>query len=298
MEMRSKEFDDKEYFTSGMPEFTSDSPFLVSSSSWLNDPVARDFVAKHALRRNHVGVPTTYDITECLPIVSEFFKKNIFKIESLFAEERAKNPALDEWLNERFISNLTIENLEKYPKGSVGNIFYRYMVLNKFKPDFTAGEQVGQTQFEYFYKRLSQQHDLEHIVGGFGFHWLGEIGVTYMRVGAYFRHLSPELAGLLNTTYAFLLGPLSMRTWLHYPETFNAYYDVVQLGMDVGRRSEPIFMMKYEPVLHLSVEEAREALGYRGVVELDVRKEAEIWGEKVPVAIDPRLQDDLAPAAE
>ena len=46
------------------------------------------------------------------------------------------------------------------------------------------------------------------------------------------------------------------------------------------------------------VAEAREALGYRGVVELDVRKEADIWGEKVPVAIDPRLQDDLAPAAE
>lgn len=173
------------------------------------------------------------------------------------------------------------------------------MTLNGYQADFTAGAQLGPTQFEYFQKRLSQQHDLEHILGGFALHHLGEIGVTYMRVGAYFKYLSPELAGILNTTYTLLLGPLQMRTWLHYPETYNTFHDVMHQGLTVGRMSEPMFMMKYEPALHLSVQEAREMLGFRNVVDMDVRKEADIWGENVPVAIDPRLvPEDEAAAAE
>lgn len=46
----SNEFDNKAYFVGGMPQWQTDSPFLVSSSSWLNNPIARDYVAKQALR--------------------------------------------------------------------------------------------------------------------------------------------------------------------------------------------------------------------------------------------------------
>jgi ubiquinone biosynthesis protein Coq4 len=298
MGSESKEFDNKEYFVGGMPVFTTDSPFLVSSSSWLNDPLARDYVAKQALRKNHVDVPTTYDITECLPLVHPFYVQNMPRIEGLFIEERKKNPALDAWFEERFVSDMSLEKLSKHAKGSVGNLLYRYATLNGYKADFTEGQEIGNTHFEYFNKRLSQQHDLEHILGGFALHYLGESGVTFMRVGSYFQHLSPELAGLLNTTYTFLLGPLMMRTWLHYPETYNAFYDVMHQGMTVGRQSDPIFLMKYEPILDLSVEEAREQLGYRGVVDMDVRKEADVWGENTPVAIDPRLVEEVPEPAE
>lgn len=299
MVYESKALDEKEYFVGGMPEFTTDGPFLTSTSRWLNDPVVREYTATAALRRNHVDVPTTYDITQVMPIVQPYYAKNIMQIEKLFAIERQKNPALNAWFEERFVSDMSDEALAKYPKGSVGNLLYRYVKLNGYQADFTAGSEVGPSQFEYFMKRLSQQHDLEHILGGFALHYMGEIGVTYMRVGAYFKYLSPELAGILNTTYTLLLGPLQMRTLLHYPETYNTYHDVVQQGTNVGRLSEPMFMMKYEPAMHLSVEEAREMLGFRGVVDMDVRKDADIWGEFVPVAIDPRLvPDDTAEAAE
>lgn len=243
-------------------------------------------------------MPTTFDITECMPLVNAYYRENMPRIEGLFMAERKINPALDAWFEERFVSDMSNESLSQYPRGSVGNLLYRYVTLNGFKADFTEGQPLGQTHFEYFNKRLSQQHDLEHLLGGFALHYLGEIGVTYMRVGAYFKYLSPELAGMLNTTYTFLLGPLMMRTCLHYPETFNTWYDVVHQGMTVGRQSEPMFMMKYEPVLHLPVEEAREQLGFRGVIEMDAKREADIWGENVPVAIDPRLVEDVAEAAE
>lgn len=151
----NQEFDKEEYFTSGMRVFTTDSPFLISSSPWLDDPVVGDFVARHSLRRNHVSIPTTYDITECAPMVKKYYAQNIARIQALFIAERRKNPALNAWFEERFVSDLVTDTLVQYPKGSVGHLFHRYVVLNNFKPDFIASRELGSTHFEYFQKRLS-----------------------------------------------------------------------------------------------------------------------------------------------
>lgn len=287
----------KDYFVPDLPDFATDGPFLVSSSEWLNNPMAREYVAKCALRKNHEKVPTTFDITEALPLIKPFLTKEIMRIETLFQKERARWPELDAWFKEGHLSTYTADSLAEYPEGSVGHLVHRYLVLNGYKADFAEGQELGPSQLEYFMRRLSQQHDVEHILGNFSLHYFGEVGVTYMRVGSYFRHLDPELAGLLNTTYTFLLGPLMMRTWLHYPQTFNAFYDTMAQGMKVGRESDPIFMMKYEPILHLTPEEAREVMGYRGVSDLDYPEEADIWGEHTKVALDPRIED-MQEAAE
>jgi ubiquinone biosynthesis protein Coq4 len=279
----------KDYFVPDLPEFTSDSPFLVSSSEWLNNPTAREYVATAAMRRNHKDVPTTYDITQVMPMIQPFLAKNIMRIEQLFMEERQRWPELDAWFKEGHVSTYTAESLGQYPEGSVGWLVHRYLVLNGFKADFTEGQPLGPTQYEYFQRRLSQQHDVEHVLAGFPLDYLGEAGVTFVRVGSYFKYLSPELAGLLNIQYTFLLGPLMTRTWLHYPETYNTFHDAMTQGIRVGRESEPVFMMKYEPILHLPVEEAREKLGYRGVVDMDLRAPADIWSEFTKVALDPRM---------
>lgn len=281
----------KDYFVPDLPEFETDSPFLVSSSEWLNNPIAREYVAKQSLRKNHEMVPTTFDITEALPLIKPYLMKNIMKIEGLFQEERKRWPELDAFFKEGHVSTYTAETLGEYPEGSVGHLVHRYLVLNKYKADFAEGQELGPTQLEYFMRRLSQQHDVEHILGNFSLHYFGEVGVTAMRIGSYFKYLNPELAGLLNTTYTFLIGPLQMRTWLHYPQTWNAFNDTFAQGIKVGRESEPVFIMKYEPILHLTPEEAREEMGYRGVSELDFPEEADAWGEGTKVALDPRIVD-------
>jgi ubiquinone biosynthesis protein COQ4 len=286
-----------EYFRQGMKEFFTDSPVPISSSMWLNDPRIRDFVAKHSLRRNHKDFPQTVEITEIVPILRDYQKHGTGFVEAMFTEERKNNAALDAWFDEGFTSSLNLETLKGYPHGSVGNIFYRYLIANDFVPEF-AGVPIGSPQMDYFYKRLSQQHDLEHILGGFGFEYLGEQGVTWMRHAAYHRHLSPGLAGVLNITYAFLLAPSILRTMLHYPQTFETLWDVINQGVAVGRASDPIFMMKYEPVLHLAPADAREQLGYRSVVEMRVKAMADIWADNGKTAIDPRLEDETRQAAE
>ncbi len=295
----NKEYDNKEYFTRGMKSFTTESPFPISSSKWLDDPRVRDYVSKHSLRRNHKDVPITVEINQAGEMLTPFYMQmdGVPRTEELFAKERKKNKALDAWFEERFLSNLTVDTLKDYPKDSVGNIFYRYLIANDFVPEFSPGP-CGATQFEYFIKRLSQCHDLEHILGGFGFEYIGEQGVTWMRHAAYFRYLSPELAGQLNVNYAFLLSPLILRTMLHYPETMETVWDCINQGVLVGRTSSPIYMMKYEPILHLPVEEARRVLGYQNVVEQRIKPMADIWAEHCKTAIDPRIGEDLKQAAE
>lgn len=278
-----------EYFRQGMKEFFTDSPLPISSSMWLNDARMRDYVSKHSLRRNHKDVPLTSELTEIVPILKEYQKHGTGFVEAMFTAERQKNPAFDAWFNEGFRSSLNADNLKDYPQNSVGNIFYRYLILNNFVPEF-KGDPTGAGQLDYFQKRLSQQHDLEHIVGGFGFEEIGEQGVTWMRVASYQRHMSPELAGLLNATYSFLLCPLIMRTMLHYPQTFDVVWDTINRGVLIGRTSDPIYMMKYEPVLHLPLGEARAKLGYRNVQDIDISKVASAWSEGAVQPVDPRNQ--------
>ena len=48
------------YFRRGLREdFGTESPWLISSSRWLNDARFREYASKHALRRNHQDAPIT-----------------------------------------------------------------------------------------------------------------------------------------------------------------------------------------------------------------------------------------------
>lgn len=278
----------KDYFRRGLREdFTTESPWLVSSSRWLNDPRFREYVSKHSLRRNHRDAPITMELPDIVPILEDHQRRDADYIEAVFTAERRRNPAFDAWLSEGFVSTYTIEDLRQHPPGSCGDLLRGYLELNGYEIAF-PNEHVGAPQFDYFQLRLTQQHDLEHILGGFAFDWIGELSATWLRYGSYQRHLGPELCGIVGELYAFLLAPSIMRTMLHYPQAFDEYWDSINQAMLVGRTSEPVFMMKYEPVLHLPPSEARKKLGYRNVVERDTQACSDVWSEGCPTAKDPR----------
>ena len=50
-------------------------------------------------------------------------------------------------------------------------------------------------------------------------------------------------------------------------------------GIKVGQASGPIFMFRYEEVLSLSVDEAREALGVRMAHDIDTAEASAIFTE-------------------
>jgi ubiquinone biosynthesis protein COQ4 len=110
---------------------------------------------------------------------------------------------------------------------------------------------------------------------------LGEVVPYWMALSNLSQHLSQPLAGELNVKYMFNAMRVLSRAILHYPETWPKMLECIVQGIKVGQESGPIFMFKYEDVLSLSVEEAREALGVRQAYDVDTTDMARIFTEEV-----------------
>ncbi len=270
--------DDVPYLMRGIAEVTTDSSMLVSSSKYLNDPVLRDWVSTHMLRRSGQDRPSPSDSMTLVGILGRLQDKAA--IEAMFTAERRKNPALDRWFEEKFISTYGRQDLERHPPGSVGRIFYDHLTRGGFEVDLVARYEP-KTQLEYFNFRAGQTHDLEHIMGGAGFDYLGELIPYYMRLTNLFKMFSPELAGELSVFSILGSTRILTRCVLHYPQTWLTALETVERGARVGRASDAFFMARYEDVFHLTPTEARAVLGIREAVDVDTRPASDIWEEKV-----------------
>lgn len=265
---------DYSYLMKGIEKVETNSSTLVSSSKYLNDARVRDWVATHLLRRNGPDVPTPSDSIQLVQILREV--QDIDHINALIANEREKNPQLDAWFKEGFSSSFTSEDLKQYDPQSVGGIFYTQLSNNDLDvnivPPFTP-----HNDFEYFQLRAGQTHDLEHILGGGGFDFIGELVPYYMRLTNLFVHLSPELAGELCAFSILGSTRIITRAVLHYPQTWLMTQNAMERGAKVGRESAPLYMMRFEDVFALTPEEARAKLGINGVEIVDTAPASAEW---------------------
>jgi ubiquinone biosynthesis protein COQ4 len=269
------------YLMRGIRPIATESSMLVSSSRYLNDPRLRDWIATHMLRRSGRDRPSPSDSLILSQLLQEI--QDLDRIEALFTAERKRNQDLDRWFSAGFTSTFTKEDLRHYPPGSIGHRFHTYLTERNFEVDLVARWEP-KTQYDYFRLRSAQTHDLEHIIGGAGFDYVGELVPYYMRLTNLFKHLDAELAG--ETSVQHILGStrIMSRAILHYPQTWPTVLETIERGAKVGRLSAPIFMMRYEDVLHLTPEEGRAVLGVHGVEEVDTSAASAIWEEIVPPA--------------
>lgn len=265
---------DYSYLMKGIKSVATESSVLVSSSKYLNDARVRDWVATHLLRRNGPDVPTPSDSIQLVQILREV--QDIEHINALFAAERANNPDLDVWFREGFSSSFTLEDLKQYAPETVGGIFYAQLTDNALDVNIVPPF-VPRNDFEYFQLRAGQTHDLEHILGGGGFDFIGELVPYYMRLTNLFVHLSPELAGELSAFSILGSTRIITRAVLHYPQTWLTTLDALERGSRVGRQSAPIFMMRFEDVFGLTPDAAREALGIKGAELADTATASAQW---------------------
>ncbi len=265
---------DYSYLMRGIEQVATKSSVLVSSSRYLNDARVRDWVSTHLLRRNGPDVPTPSDSIQLVQILREV--QDIGHINALIAAERQNNPALDAWFAEGFISTFNLKDLSAYGPETVGGIFFAQLSNNALDvnivPPFTP-----KNDYEYFNLRAGQTHDLEHILGGGGFDFIGELVPYYMRLTNLFVHMSPELAGELSAFSIFGSTRIITRAVLHYPHTWLITQNAVERGARVGRESAPLYMMRYEDVFALTPDVARVALGIRGVEMMDTAAASAEW---------------------
>ena len=265
---------DYSYLMRGIVPVATESSVLVSSSRYLNDPRVRDWVGTHLLRRNGPDVPTPSDSIQLVQILREV--QDIGHINALIAAERARNPALDAWFTEGFVSTFQTADLARYAPGTVGGIFYAQLTDKNLQVDIVPPFEP-RNDFEYFQLRAGQTHDLEHIVGGGGFDFIGELVPYYMRLANLFVHLEAELAGELSAFSILGSTRILTRAVLHYPQTWLVTLDALERGATVGRQSDPIHLMRYEDVFDLPLDEARAALGIRGARFADTSEASAQW---------------------
>ncbi len=265
---------DYSYLMKGIKPVSTESSVLVSSSKYLNDARVRDWVGTHLLRRNGSDVPTPSDSIQLVQILREV--QDIDHINALIAAERQKNSELDAWFSEGFSSSFTLESLKQYSPDTVGGIFYTQLNNNALDvnivPPFTP-----KNDYEYFQLRAGQTHDLEHIMGGGGFDFIGELVPYYMRLTNLFVHLSPELAGELSAFSILGSTRIITRAVLHYPQTWLITQNAMERGARVGRDSAPLYMMKFEEVFDMTPEAAREKLCIKSVEFVDTAPASAQW---------------------
>lgn len=265
---------DYSYLMKGIGSVETDSSVLVSSSRYLNDARVRDWVATHLLRRNGADVPTPSDSIQLVEILREV--QDIDHINALIAAERKQNPALDAWFKEGFVSIFQREDLAQFAPDTVGGLFYKQLSDNDYQVDIVP-PYAPSNDYEYFQLRAGQCHDFEHILGGGGFDFIGELVPYYMRLTNLFVHLSPELAGELSVFSILGSTRIITRAVLHYPQTWLIAQNAVERGARAGRESAPIYLMRYEDVLAQTPEAARETLGIRGVQLADTAQASAQW---------------------
>lgn len=253
---------ESDYLKGGKKPLTTASSILISSSKYLNSARIRDVVAHEMLRKYGNDVPPAYLVPEAMQAFGEVMDyPYIFR---LFEEEKAKKPEFKAWLDARYISDVKAEHVEHCKPGTLGREVYDFITKSGLTLDFQFRFEPT-NDLEYFHKRFSQAHDIQHMVTGMGVDPVGEFALILLNTEAYFNYFSVELAGQLTSFSTFLVTSGMMRANLHYPETMPALLKGLTMGVTMGRQlKQPLFYVKWEDYWDWNIADIQEELHLTG----------------------------------
>lgn len=128
-----------------------------------------------------------------------------------------------------------LENLLQYPPDSLGYIYASHMKAQGFRAeDLYEGISI-KSDASYVEARLSQTHDIWHIITGFKTTVADEIGLQAF-------HL-PQFPYPLAVA---LLSSSMMSTMLFSPEELPKLLESIRQGWEMGKLAKPLFAQKWE----------------------------------------------------
>lgn len=127
-----------------------------------------------------------------------------------------------------------LDTLLTYPPDSLGYIYAETMQRTGFDPNLHAG-MIAASDAHYVELRLSQTHDLWHIVTGFGTSLIDEIGLQALHLAQFPYPLATMLVAnsLVSST-------------LLTPEELPKLLAAIAQGLHMGRTAKSLFAQKWE----------------------------------------------------
>lgn len=153
----------------------------------------------------------------------------------LAAKHLKRDPACAALIRDRYIPPAhDLETLLTYPEESLG---YRYAVAMKqsgFDPNLHAGMSAA-TDAQYVELRLSQTHDIWHLVTGFDTSLIGEIGLQAFHLAQFPYPLA-----------TMLVANSLMSSTLLIPEELPSLLATIAHGWQLGQAARPLFAQRWE----------------------------------------------------
>src|SRR5262245_17337405 len=238
--MKQSEVD---YLKGGVSSRTSGS-LLLSSSKYLNSARLRDVLVQEALRRNGRELPLAYLVPDAMQAFEEL--KDHELIGRLLAAEKARKPDFAAWLDARFVSRFTVSDLGRFAPGTLGAKVRQFMTESGYAIDFLFLDEPA-NDYEYLQKRLAQNHDIEHMVSGFGTDPCGEHALMTCNATTWLRYFGAEFAGELCRFNVYLTMVGTIRAAMHYPKTLPVFLEALRYGNEMGTAlRRPLFLVRWE----------------------------------------------------
>ncbi|NJO44544.1 MAG: ubiquinone biosynthesis protein [Oscillatoriales cyanobacterium RM2_1_1] len=153
----------------------------------------------------------------------------------LAAEDLKCHPGCAALIHDRYIpSAYDLDQLLAYPQNTLGYSYASTLETTGLDPNLHAG-MGAESDAQYVELRLSQTHDIWHIVTGFDTSVMGEIGLQAFHLSQFPYPLATMLIAnsLISTT---LLTPQEL------PQLLEA----IALGWQMGKTAKPLLSQKRE----------------------------------------------------
>jgi ubiquinone biosynthesis protein COQ4 len=153
----------------------------------------------------------------------------------LAAQHLKRDPACAELIDNRYIPpSHDLDRLLTYPENSLGYIYAKAMKKSGFDPNLHVG-MTAESDAHYVELRLSQTHDIWHILTGFNTSKIGEIGLQAFRL--------PQFPYPLAT---MLIANSLIASTLFDPTQLPSLLAAIGQGWRMGETAQALFAQKWE----------------------------------------------------
>jgi ubiquinone biosynthesis protein COQ4 len=172
----------------------------------------------------------------------------------LAARHLQRDPACAKLIRDRYIPpRHDLDRLLTYPQNSLGYIYATTMKKAGFDPNLHIG-MTTETDAKYVELRLSQTHDLWHIITGFDTSPIGEIGLQAVHLAQFPYPLA-----------TMLLANSLMSATLFAPGELPKLLGSIARGWEMGETARSLFAQKWEEGWEKSLVQWREELNVRSI---------------------------------